>query len=87
LLLMVLLMIPILTGVRLNLSVVLICNFLFGWEHQPFLELDIFLRMSLANYLPRLVLNLLLISASWVARITGMSHQCPAQLYSCIITG
>jgi hypothetical protein len=39
----------------------------------------VFLRQGLTNYLPRLVsVLILLISASWVARIIGMSHQCSA---------
>jgi hypothetical protein len=37
----------------------------------------VFFRYGLENYFSRLALNhILLISVSWVARITGMSHQC-----------
>jgi hypothetical protein len=36
-----------------------------------------FSRYGLANYLLRLLWTMiLLISASWVARVTGVSHQC-----------
>jgi hypothetical protein len=38
------------------------------------------------NYLPRLALNsILLISASWVPRITGVSHQRPAHSFFLLI--
>jgi hypothetical protein len=39
---------------------------------------------GLVNYLPWLVLNLdLLISASWVARVAGLSHWCSVPFFSC----
>jgi hypothetical protein len=47
---------------------------------SPFLWF-FFLRSGLANYLPGLLwTTILLISASWVARITGTCHQCLALL-------
>jgi hypothetical protein len=39
----------------------------------------VFLRQGPIKYLPRVVWTaILLIAASWVARITGVSHQSPA---------
>jgi hypothetical protein len=59
--------------------------------HQPFFVMVpphtqlwwVFLRWGLLNYLPGLALNhILLISASWVARVIVMSHWCLTALNS-----
>jgi hypothetical protein len=47
--------------------------------HQPFFVMSVF-KIGSRELFAQLQTSILLISASWVARITGMSHQCPAKI-------